>query len=603
MSLPVSARYRGHVLAAVPRLLGTLDRDPHSPTHGSFDRDHWAWKFRDFPLTMLQTGMLPLATLFASAWPGNEYAGAPHLARWLAGAIEETLRRQRRNGAFDSVGPNTQDHGVTLAMTYTLGTTLSTLSGHLPGDVVRRVGDAMRRACGFAARSSEDYAFISNHHALFAMAWLRASQVLKDEALARRADRSVEGVLAHQSREGWYEEYGGPDPGYETLGVSYLAQFLVERPSEALRASLGRSVSFLSHFVHPDGSVGGAYGSRQTSLWFPAGVELLGEADPTAAAIARFVVDHVVGSPNGTGTVTNVVTPESTDIHNLSLLMYSYLVAAEAVDARERRVGRPDPALGVRLPCEALSGIKLFGESGLVVAGMPQYYAVFNGRRGGMGTVFGRSEGSGRFSDAGFVIQSGRRRWASGLGNAGEVNLGEEGRGKGKGERGMGEQALADREGPAAGATVMMRGGFGLERRTVITPFQFLVLRLLNLTLFRSVAIGAAIRRIIVRRLVTNRTGGPFTLQRQFRFEAGRTLISDVVRNVTRRPVEAVTRVSSYTTAHMGSARYFHSSELAEESASGGEDAAGALAGQGEWAGSMSIEFGADGRVIVTHDS
>jgi hypothetical protein len=93
--------YRRLALAATTRLLGTLDRDPFSPTAGSFDRDHWAWKFRDFPIAMLQTGILPLATLWARPWEGNEYAGSERVLDWLRLALEQTLQRQRANGAYD----------------------------------------------------------------------------------------------------------------------------------------------------------------------------------------------------------------------------------------------------------------------------------------------------------------------------------------------------------------------------------------------------------------------------------------------------------------------------------------------------------------------
>ncbi|MGQ0539003.1 MAG: hypothetical protein ACT4R6_08675, partial [Gemmatimonadaceae bacterium] len=69
--------YHAAALRGVPRLLGMLDRDPESPTVGSFDREHWAWKFRDFPINMLQTGMVPMAMLYAARPGDSPYAGEP----------------------------------------------------------------------------------------------------------------------------------------------------------------------------------------------------------------------------------------------------------------------------------------------------------------------------------------------------------------------------------------------------------------------------------------------------------------------------------------------------------------------------------------------
>ena len=67
------APYRRLILEAVPRLLSQFDRESLSPTRGSFDRDHWSWKFRDFPVILLQAGLIPLAWLHTHPFDGNIY--------------------------------------------------------------------------------------------------------------------------------------------------------------------------------------------------------------------------------------------------------------------------------------------------------------------------------------------------------------------------------------------------------------------------------------------------------------------------------------------------------------------------------------------------
>jgi hypothetical protein len=48
-------------LGNIPHLLTLQDRNRHSPTYGSFDRNHWHYRIVDFPSGMAQELVLPLA--------------------------------------------------------------------------------------------------------------------------------------------------------------------------------------------------------------------------------------------------------------------------------------------------------------------------------------------------------------------------------------------------------------------------------------------------------------------------------------------------------------------------------------------------------------
>lgn len=556
--------YLSAALRAMPRLLGTLDRDPTSPTAGSFDRDHWAWKFRDFPITMLQSSVLPLAAVWSLNASDTRYARSPVLLGWIESALRAILRRQRRNGAFDSVGPNTQDHGVTLAMAFTLATTVRTLGeAALPGELVASVRAAIRRCTDFARRSQEDYAFISNHQALFALAWRRAGEFLGDDSLGAQGDRVIQEILNRQSSEGWYEEYGGADPGYETLGVNYLAQYQRERPSPALAQSLQRAVEFLSHFVHPDGSVGGAYGSRGTSLWFPAGFELLRGEVPMAGAIAEFVASKACGA--------GVVTPDTTDAHNLPVLAYSYLLAAEALRSDSASANAPSV-----MPCVSLRGARHFAHAGLLVVGADRYYAVSSARRGGVGRVHSRAGSGVVFQDAGYVVISNGARWASGI------------------------PAGAERSEQFADGCLRLSAPMGRASDVVLTPWKFVVLRLLNLTVFRSEWLGRLVRRAVIERLITGRERGPFTLHREIRFAEDRITYRDVLMGARGARVAQVGRPATLLARHMGSSHYFHQRDLAEGPPFDAGACAEALRQSGRAGRALDLLFAADGSASWT---
>lgn len=517
---------------AMPRLLGAMDREPLSPTVGSFDRDHWAWKFRDLPINMLQAGLLPLTWAWSHPRPDNPWFGSDAVRGWIVGGVEAILARQHANGAFDTVGPYTQDHGVTLAMGHLLATVVSGLRASAPESLRQRTADALTRAVHFAARSSEDYAFISNHQALFALAWQRMGTFLGDRACAERGAATVDAILAHQSADGWFAEYGGPDPGYESLGLHYLAQYAAEAPHGALSAAMERALAFHAWMVQPDGGLSPVVGSRHTVQWYPSGFELLAETSAVARGTAEFLRARLHRGA--------MVTPATVDTHNLPILLHSYCLASDCMSV----VSADLPRLGAEPPCTraATSETRFFPASGVTVASTPHYHAVVALGRGGTISVVAKDDARLAYEDAGYVAESAAdgSRWASSF------------------------QGMAS-EGQFAGQQAIAEAVFSRARQEVLTPWKFVVLRLLNLTAFRSVTLGAFLRRMIIARLVTGRERGPLALRRTVDFTDDRIVLTDSVRwvdGVVR--LGRLVRPRAFTGVHMGSSRYYHPRDLAD---------------------------------------
>ncbi|MEL6165121.1 MAG: hypothetical protein AAFR37_15655, partial [Cyanobacteria bacterium J06628_3] len=103
-------------------------------------------------------------------------------------------------------------------------------------------------------------------------------------------------------------EYEGCDPGYHTLTISCLARIYQFNPDIRIKEALIKAVNLAAEFVHPDGSYGGEYTSRNTYNFFPHGFELVGEWMPEALQINyRFLQglasglspcyadDHIIG--------------------------------------------------------------------------------------------------------------------------------------------------------------------------------------------------------------------------------------------------------------------------------------------------------------------
>ena len=164
-------------------------------------------------------------------------------------------------------------------------------------------------------------------------------------------------------------EYEGADPGYQSLCTYYLADLHHLRPDLELQDSLTRSVRFLCHFAHPDGSFGGVYGSRNTRFYFPGGLELLRNEIPEAGMLA----DYMRSSISSYSTVTL----ETMDEPNLIPMFNTYCLAAV--------LHKPEPTKKELLPCNDNDQKLLkFQKAGIIICGDSKSYTVISTHKGGV---------------------------------------------------------------------------------------------------------------------------------------------------------------------------------------------------------------------------
>ena len=84
----------------------------------------------------------------------------------------------------------------------------------------------------FLIKKDETHAFISNHLATAAAALFRWYDLTnQDSDASTKAELLVSRILKNQSKEGWFKEYEGADPGYQTLCTYYLADLHLKQKS------------------------------------------------------------------------------------------------------------------------------------------------------------------------------------------------------------------------------------------------------------------------------------------------------------------------------------------------------------------------------------
>lgn len=450
---------------ALPRLLALFDADPTSAAHGVGDRRHWAWGLTDFANGTFQGAAHGLARLWRNGlWPYPTTSGR-FLAR-IDALFAATARLVRPDGSLEEAFPREGSYCVTALVAYDLLCALDLLGPETDSATRTRWRDAIRPLAGFLVRSRETHAVISNHLATAAAALARWDALEGDGAARDRARGLVAAILAHQSAEGWFLEYDGADPGYQSLGTCYLADLHLRRPDWGLQEPLARSVRFLWHFAHPDGSFAGLYGSRCTRFYCPAGLEALAPELPEARALALFMRDSIARQ--------RTVTLAAMDEPNLVPMFNAWCWAA----ALHEPAG-PAPAL----PCRQGAVRAEFPEAGLVVDGGPDHYTVVSTRKGGVVAHFRGDRAA--VMDAGVVV---RRR---------------------DGALGTTQVLSPDHQVVREGDELAIRSPLWAMPRRLPSPVQFLVLRLLGITLFRLPAVREWTKRRLVRWLITRRNPWP----------------------------------------------------------------------------------------------
>jgi hypothetical protein len=502
--------YAREIDTTLPRVLALADRDPLSPTCGYGDRQFWAWKLIDFANGTLQGAVNGLSALLAAD------AFAPHVSQAdMEGRIDTmlaaTVRMMRRDGSFEEALPLEQSYCVTALVLYDALCAVARTPA--PARAARAAAiRPLERAVGFLIRRDETHGFISNHLATAAAALLRWDALFADETARRKGGRLLERILGAQSEEGWFNEYGGADPGYQTLCITHLADAAALAADDRLQAALDRAMTFLSHFVHPDGSFGGIYGSRATRIYYPAGVEMLARRSAMAEALAARMRMSVARA--ATVPLTAIDQP------NLLPLFNNYCQALLVAPGA-------DPAVESGWSPLWTGGRRWFREAGLLIDCGESHYTVISVRKGGV--VYHWRNGRLAVCDTGIALDDGRGRTLTSQGD--------------------------DRENRVELANDRVKVSGRLRRRAIPLPgpWNFLLLRCMALTVMRIPPIGALVKRLIARFLVGGRRTSQGTFTREIAL--GPDLhIADRWQPAGLRRIEVTT---PFSVIHMASAGYW----------------------------------------------
>ena len=148
-------------------------------------------------------------------------------------------------------------------------------------------------------------------------------------------------------------------------------------------------IEFLSYFIHPNGSVGGEYGSRSTTFFVPYGFAQNISKCKLASAVYKklFLTD------------SSYINTSIDDRYICHFILPSYLLTIKFISKNTIKFNR--------LPHEKIFST-FFKESGLWIESRPNFYFICNTKKQGVFKIYGK-ERQGVLSNLGYNIESDNR--------------------------------------------------------------------------------------------------------------------------------------------------------------------------------------------------
>lgn len=496
------------------------NRDPVSTSCGSFDRQYWGWKYKDFSDATLQYGVR-LAVEYAAARQLTD-----NLSPLLKGYADFCASIQLADGSFNQCYPYERTPGVIYDILSTL--VYVRCSPFLEDtDARNQLDQVIERAVGFALRTDEKHGEVANHLAEYAYELLNYVEYSGNDKARSKAEQYIDRFLgAFEPDEGWFLEYNGPDPGYQSRCLRYLVKIADILSRDELWTTVKSAAGFIDEVLMPDGSIHPMLGCRSTALLYPSAFERLACKDAAWRGLASRV--------RRGWHYRKVPLPSEIDYGNAIRL------ADDALDAHHHLVsatGVPDDGTH-KLPSEDRD----FPKAGLHIRRSPDRMVFVGSRVGGVVIVYSRISDLDwklTYEDSGYLIKSSTSAWLTRMPGAGTAVL-------------------------VAKDCIQVKAHFFRSLHDEVTPFRLIGLRALNLTLLRFQWVGDLFRKLVVNMLMSGTKSESVSLFRRVDLHAAAIEITDSLEGsgVLMSARCELFRCRRAIGTHMASSRYFQETEL-----------------------------------------
>ena len=465
-------------LSYVPHALTLIDRNLYSPTYGCCDREYWHYRTLDFPCGMAQEHALTLAMLYVTDAPGNRWYQSGRIKELAIAAMRFAIRGSHKDGTCDDYFPYERAMGALAFSAYAIAEAYQLLA---VDDV--EIVELLRKRADHLLNHNET-GQLSNHQALAALVLQTVYEVTGEEKYRAGAKERAGLTLSWQNKdEGWFQEYEGADCGYLTCTIDFLAKYYKKSGDESVVEPLKKVVEFSRNFMHPDGSYGGEYNSRNTYHYYPHGFEVMAKECPAAA----WMNDRwLAGAAKGKRYYND-------DSRMIGHLIHNMLAAYR--DWSEMRPSCDE--------YELAEGVRWYSGAEMVAAKTGSYHAIAGMRKGGVIKVYDSERCV--YSDTGLIGKTA----------GGAVLISH-----------LQDEANVVTADVDAGA-FEVKGCFSKRKSKLADPVKLIIFRMLNMTLGRFAP--NLLRSLLQKILITGKNRTEFWFERKITFADDKVVVEDKV--------------------------------------------------------------------------
>ena len=376
-------------LRHAPKVLSLLDKGEFAPTYGCFDRNFWHYKtVTDYPSATYQQCALFLAHLYSSEIPGNTFYKLPEILQLCIAAINYWTKIQNKDGSFNEWYPNEHSHVATAFTLYAITESLLIIKSDIDESTLNRFIPYITNSVNWLNKNPDT--LVTNHTAGALTAIYNSYLLTGDPDILPMVDYNLNIMREYQSPEGWFNEYYGADIGYTSVSIDYLAKYYEKSGDERAYNMLEKAISFLSFFIHPDGSSGGEYGNRNTKYLMPAGIHILAKYfEPAKYVLNRYYFGLEQGTQLGLDSIDD--------------RYFAFFFATNFIESALEFTKLKEEDLQFN-SSRYDSYSHIFSQAGIVVKKTKNYYFVCNFKKGGIIKLY-NNNGELLYSDSSYFIK------------------------------------------------------------------------------------------------------------------------------------------------------------------------------------------------------
>ena len=508
----LSGTFLEMALSETARILSLQDRNPISPTYGSFDREYWFYKKTDTPYASVQGAVFSLALLYKNKLPGNVYYGNRKVLDWVIAGLRFWAKIQNKNGSFDEYYPHEKSYIGTALGLYPCAEAFLLVKNKISEADKKIIIDAFDKACNFLSKNKEP--FVINQETMAALAIYTANHAIRKSRYANIAKNKISFIIKQQDKEGWFPEYGGCDVGYLSYTIDFLASYYNKSRDKRVLGPLHKAIEFISYFLHPDGTAGGEYTARNTEYLVPHGFALVN--DKLSSRIVEFAEDSL-----GKGSVSLMC------LDNRYLPLYAHQYIQTSLDYNGSKSSK------IKLPYERKNFDKFFENAGILVKKIKDFYIIIGTSKGGVIRVYDCKNGKIIYSDCGYIAFADK----------------------------IGSSAYLDhnRHVSVKGDKVIIKGKFYKQKQLVSTKYKHMALRVA----LTGGVLSKPLREAIKRSLITKKSLMPINFSRTFNLsnlKDGKIAIEDEI--LHKNKIKKLMLIDKFSFRYIPSSRFFQTQEL-----------------------------------------